>query len=47
MVFLSIPKNIVFAVDEGILLGFIVSNHGMKIEPKRTETIFQNSSPPP
>jgi hypothetical protein len=33
------PKNIVFVVDERILLGFIVPKHGMKIEPKKTEAI--------
>jgi hypothetical protein len=32
------PKKYVFAVDEGKLLGFIVSKHGMKIEPERTES---------
>jgi len=39
------PKKIVFAVDEGKLFGFIVSKHGMKIEPERTETI--SKIPPP
>jgi hypothetical protein len=39
------PKKIVFTVDEGRLLGFIVSKHGMKIEPKRNETF--SKIPPP
>jgi len=33
------PKKSIFVVDEGKLLGFIVSKHAMKIEPKRTEVI--------
>jgi hypothetical protein len=33
------PKKYVFAVDEGTLLGFIVSKNGMKIEPERNDTI--------
>jgi hypothetical protein len=33
------PKKYVFAVNEGKLLGFIVSKYGMMIEPKRTESI--------
>jgi hypothetical protein len=39
------PKKYVFVVDEGKLLGFIVSKHGMKIEPERTEAIAK--IPPP
>jgi hypothetical protein len=39
------PQKNVFAVDEGRLLGFIVSKHGMNIEPKRTEVITK--IPPP
>jgi hypothetical protein len=37
------PKKMVFAFDEGILLGFIVSKHGMRIDPKRTEEISKNT----
>jgi hypothetical protein len=47
MVFLSIRKKIDFAVDEGKLFRFIVSKHGMKIEPERTETIAKIPPPPP
>jgi hypothetical protein len=39
------PKKMVFAVDEGILLGFIVSKHGMRIDPERTEEISKNTPP--
>jgi len=31
------PKKYVFAGEEGKLLSFIVSKHGMRIEPKRTK----------
>jgi hypothetical protein len=33
------PQKIVFVVDEGRILGFKVSKHGMKIVPERTKTI--------
>jgi hypothetical protein len=33
------PKKNVFAVNEGRLLGFIVSKEGMMIEPERTKVI--------
>jgi hypothetical protein len=39
------PKKSVFAVDEAKILGFIVSKHGMEIEPERTE--FVSMIPPP
>jgi hypothetical protein len=39
------PKKYVFVVDEGRLLGFIVSKEGMMIEPERTESI--SKIPPP
>lgn len=39
------PKKIVFVVDEGKLLGFIISKHGMKIKLERTEAITK--IPPP
>jgi hypothetical protein len=39
------PKKYVFVVDKGILLGFIISKHGIEIEPKRTKAI--SKIPPP
>jgi len=39
------PKKSIFSIDEGKLLGFIVSKHVMKIEPERTEAI--SKIPPP
>jgi hypothetical protein len=33
------PKKFFFVVDEGKLLGFIVSKHGIRIEPERTKAI--------
>ena len=33
------PKNSIFAVTEGILLGFIVSKEGIMIDRERTEAI--------
>ena len=33
------PKDSVFVVDEGKMLGFIVSKEGMMIEPDRSEAI--------
>ena len=33
------PKNSIFRVTEGILLGFVVSKEGIMIDPKRTEAI--------
>jgi hypothetical protein len=33
------PKKYVFTVDEGMIMGFIVSKHGMRIEPERTQAI--------
>jgi len=44
VIFLN-PKKFFFDVSEGKILGFIVSKHGMKIEPKRTEEIA--NIPPP
>jgi hypothetical protein len=39
------PKKYVFAVEQGKLLGFIVSNEGMIIDPERTQ--FISKLPPP
>jgi hypothetical protein len=39
------PKKYVFVVDEGRMLGFIVSKEGMMIEPERTQAI--SKIPPP
>jgi hypothetical protein len=39
------PKKSVFAVEQGKLLGFIVSNEGMIIYPERTQVI--SKLPPP
>jgi hypothetical protein len=39
------PKKYVFTVEKGKLLGFIVSNEGMIIDPERTEVI--SKLPPP
>jgi hypothetical protein len=39
------PQKYVFAINEGIILGFIVSKDGMMIEPKRIEAI--SKIPPP
>jgi hypothetical protein len=33
------PKKLVFVVDQGKLLGFIVSKNGMMIDPERTQAI--------
>jgi hypothetical protein len=39
------PKKSIFVMDEGKRLGFIVSKHGMRIEPERTKEIA-NIAPP-
>jgi hypothetical protein len=39
------PKDSVFVVDEGKMLGFIVSKEGIMIEPERIEAI--SKIPPP
>jgi hypothetical protein len=39
------PKKSVFAVEQGKLLGFIVSKYGMIIDPERTQAI--SNLPPP
>jgi hypothetical protein len=39
------PKTSIFAVEQGKLLGFIVSSKGMIIDPKRTQVILK--LPPP
>jgi len=39
------PKKSVFAVEQGKLLGFIMSNQGMIIDPERTQ--FISKLPPP
>jgi hypothetical protein len=36
------PKKSIFVVDEGKLLGFIISKHGMWIEPERTEVSLRS-----
>jgi hypothetical protein len=41
-----IPKNMYFVVDEGRLLGFIISKEGMMIEPERTESISKIPASP-
>ena len=33
------PKKSIFAVIEGIFLGFVVSKKGIMIDPERTESI--------
>ena len=33
------PKNSIFAVTEGILLGFVLSKEGIMIDPERTKAI--------
>jgi hypothetical protein len=35
------PKKTIFAINEGEILGFIISKHGKKIRPKRTEAIVK------
>jgi len=42
---ISEPQEIHFFVDEGKLMGFIISKHGICIEPYRTESITK--IPPP
>jgi hypothetical protein len=39
------PKKSIFAVEQGKLLGFIVSSKGMIIDPERTQAIMK--LPPP
>jgi hypothetical protein len=39
------PKKSVFAVEQGKLLGFIVSKYGMIIDPERTQDIAKLSPP--
>jgi hypothetical protein len=39
------PKKLVFAVEQGKLLGFIVSKYGMIIDPERTQAIAKLSPP--
>jgi hypothetical protein len=39
------PKKSIFAVEQGKLLGFIVSSKGMIIDPERTQVI--SKLPPP
>jgi hypothetical protein len=39
------PKKSIFAVEQGKLLGFIVSREGMIIDPERTQVIAK--LPPP
>jgi hypothetical protein len=39
------PKKYVFAVEQGKILGYIVSNEGMIIDPERTQ--FISKLPPP
>jgi hypothetical protein len=39
------PKKSIFAVEQGRLLGFIVSSEGMIIDPRRTQVIVK--LPPP
>ena len=39
------PKKSIFAVEQGKLLGFIVSSEGMIIDPERTQVIAK--LPPP
>jgi hypothetical protein len=36
----SNPKKSIFVVDQGNLLGFIVSKNGMMIDPERTQAIY-------
>ena len=38
-------KKSIFVVEEGKLLGFIVSKSGMKIKPERTDVIYQITPP--
>ena len=37
------PKKIMFGLQEGKLLGHIISEEGIKIDPKRIEGILQSS----
>ena len=39
------PKKTLFALQEGKLLGHIISEEGIKIDPKRIEAILQISHP--
>ena len=39
------PKKTVFGLQEGKLLGHIISKKGIKIDPKRVEGILQISQP--
>ena len=39
------PKKTIFAVSEGILLGCVVSKHGIMIDPKRTQAISKITYP--
>jgi hypothetical protein len=39
------PKKSVFAVEQGKLIGFIVSKDGMIIDPERTQAIAKLSPP--
>jgi hypothetical protein len=39
------PKKSIFVVDEGNILGFIISKHGMRIEPDRIEAIAKIPRP--
>jgi hypothetical protein len=39
------PKKYIFAVEQGKLLGFIVSTDGMIIDPERTQVVAK--LPPP
>ena len=39
------PKKCVFGVTSGKLLGFIVSQHGIKIDPKKVKAIMDMSPP--
>jgi hypothetical protein len=39
------PKKSVFVVDQGKILGFIVSKDGMIIDPKRTQVVAKLSPP--
>ena len=41
------PKKSIFAVEQVKLLGFIVSNDGMIINPERTQAIANFLPPPP
>jgi hypothetical protein len=39
------PKKLVFVVEKGKLLGFIVSKDGMIIDPERTQVVAKLSPP--